>query len=114
MWGWLWDLPLFSFNFFFGGFVFFFLGESSSLGVSLFKQIERGNVCDVFTKRRREGEKRLVIASLLRSLSQMDLFVFFNPPSYNNTNTIPLILYYYYFYYCWETNIFIIIFTSSK
>ena len=76
MWGWLWDLPLFFFNFFFGGFVFFFLGESSSLGVSLFKQIERGNVCDVFTKRRGEGEKRLVIASLLRSLSQMDLFVF--------------------------------------
>ena len=76
MWGWLWDLPLFFFNFFFGGFVFFFLGESSSLGVSLFKQIERGNVCDVFTKRRGEGEKRLVIVSLLRSLSQMDLFVF--------------------------------------
>ena len=92
----------------------------SILGVSLFKQRERERERERMRMRcfyqKKKGRRKEIGHRFATSLAVPNgPFLFFNPPSYINTNTIPLILYYYFFsYYCWDTNIFIIIFSSSK
>ena len=114
VWGWLWDLPLFFFNFFFGGFVFFFFGRKFFFGGFIIQTDRERKRMRCFYQKKRWRRKEISHRFATSLAVPNGPFRFFNPPSYNNTNTIPLILYYYYFYYCWETNIFIIIFTSSK
>ena len=96
------------------GVLFFFFGRKFFFGGFIIQTDRERKRMRCFYQKKRWRRKEISHRFATSLAVPNGPFRFFNPPSYNNTNTIPLILYYYYFYYCWETNIFIIIFTSSK